>query len=455
MIDILLEAIPLIDKFNMSLIKENDSLLLAISGGIDSMVMLHCVNEVKTELNLKIAVAHFDHQKRKESFLDRQLVEDTCKKLSIECFTEKLSIDSNENFHDFARKERYDFFVKKAININANKILLAHNLNDNAETVMMRLTRGSSFEGYRGILEVSKYKNIQIIRPILNISRDEIETYQEENSIKYNEDNSNLEDHYTRNRYRHHVLPLLAQENPKYLEKIKQFSEYQELAYDLIAKLANKFIKKDVIKQDNEIIIDINKFNKLDEIIKIEVIKNLVNIHSNNSIELTYINIKDIRGIFLNNKPHLELYLDNNLYIYKSYDKVFLKTQKSETQDYEFTVKEFGEYPLPNGHLVIITKNPANYYGNMFKLCYNNLDFIFPLIIRNRRNGDRIKTSSGTKKIKDVFINKKVPLVQRNELPIILNKDNKEIIWIPYTHKTKSTGKETLYLIYQGDKSNA
>jgi len=444
----------LIDKFNMSLIEENDSLLLAISGGIDSMVMFYCINEIKTELNLKIAVAHFDHQKRKESFLDRQLVEETCEKLSIKCFTEKLYTDSNENFHNFARKERYNFFVKLANSIGAKKIVLAHNLNDNAETVIMRLTRGSSFEGYRGILEKSKYKNIPIIRPLLNVSRSDIEIYQKSNNIKYNEDSSNQEDHYTRNRYRHHVLPLLGQENPKYLEKIKQFSEYQELAYKLIEKLANQFIKEVVIESDNEHIVDVFRFNELDEIIKIETIKSIVNIQSNNTIELNYTNIKDIIDLFVNKKPHLELSIDSNLYISKSYNKVFIRNQKVIQSHFEFTADDFGEYPLPSGHLVIITKNPDNYYGNMFKLCYNNLDFIFPLTIRNRRNGDRIKTISGTKKIKDVFINIKVPLKQRNEIPIVLNK-NQEIIWIPYTHKTKSAGKETLYLIYQGEKQNA
>ena len=218
----------MLKNFNNNLFNSSDYLLLAVSGGIDSMVMLHYLNEVKNTLNVKIAVAHFDHQKRKESFLDCQLVKDICEKLSIECFTSKLEDDSSQNFHDYARKMRYDFFYKTAKKIGANKIVLAHNANDNAETILMRLTRGSSFEGYRGILERANYLDIEIVRPLLEVSRNEIVEYQENNNISYNEDSSNLEDHYTRNRYRHHVLPFLEQENPRYLEKFKHFSKYLE-----------------------------------------------------------------------------------------------------------------------------------------------------------------------------------------------------------------------------------
>lgn len=441
----------MLNNFNINLIKENDFLLLAVSGGIDSMVMLHYINEVKKNHNIKIAVAHFDHKKREESFLDCQLVVDTCRKLSIDCYTDILDSNSKDNFHDYARTKRYEFFVRTANHIGANKIVLAHNLNDNAETVLMRITRGSSFEGYRGILEKGKYNGVNIIRPLLNVSRNEIECYQKENNIIFNEDNSNQKDCYTRNRYRHHILPLLEKENPKYLEKIKQFSDYLTYAYDFIENQALKFIELNLEKSDNYYKIEVDKFNELDEIIKIDVIKKIINYKTNNSIELNYQNIQDIIGIFSNKKPNLELPFNEKLYIYKSYNFMYFTDTKNKTVDYNFKVDKPTEILLPNGYLVIITKNPDKYYGNMIKLCYNNLDFPFPITIRNRRNGDKLKTASGTKKLKDVFINKKVPLEERNELPIFLDK-NQEIIWVPNIHKKKTTGNNELYLIYQEGK---
>jgi len=438
----------LLNNFNMNLIEKNDFLLLAVSGGIDSMVMLHCLNEVKDNYNIKIAVATFDHQKRKESFLDCQLVEKTCEKLFIKCYTGLLEDNSGENFHDYARTKRYEFFTNIANEIGANKIVLAHNSNDNAETILMRLTRGSSFEGYRGILAKTKYKNVTIIRPLLDISRKEIEDYQKLNNVIFNEDNTNQEDHYTRNRFRHHTLPLLEQENPRYLNKFKQFSEYLTYAYELIEKMSNKFVSDNVIKDNDVLAIDVDKFNELEDIIKIDVIKKAVNLQTKNSVELNYQNILDIKSLFSNKKPNLELPFNDSLYIYKSYSSVYFADSKIEDVEYQYIIDVPQDIILPNGDIVIITKKPNKYYDNMIKLCYNNLDFVFPITIRNRRNGDKIKTTSGTKKLKDIFINKKVPLNKRNQTPIFLNKMG-EIIWIPKIYDKKSTGENNLYLIYQ------
>ncbi|XMB71632.1 tRNA lysidine(34) synthetase TilS [Mycoplasmatota bacterium WC30] len=441
----------MLEKFDLNLIKENDMLLLAVSGGIDSMVLLHYLHDFSTAKKFGLAVVHLDHQKRKESVLDCQLVVDTCAKLSIECYTEKLVSQDSENFHDYARTKRYDFFVKIAKNIGANKIVLAHNSNDNAETVLMRLTRGSSFEGYRGILAETNYDGITIIRPMLSVSRTEILAYQKANNIVFNEDSSNQEDHYTRNRYRHHVLPFLETENPKYLEKFEQFSNYQTKAYKLIEKLAYKFLADNLIKYKDSLAVDVVAFNEIDDIIKIDVIKKLVNQKTRNSVELTYQNIQDIEELFVNDKPHIEMFLNDNLYIYKSYNMMYFSDRKSETVDFEYTIEECQEIKLPNNSLVIITDNPNKYYGNIYKLCYNNLDFIFPITIRNRRNGDKISTTSGTKKIKDVFINKKISMDTRNQLPIVLNSAN-EIIWVPNVFKAQTYGKNILYVIYQEGK---
>jgi len=272
--------------------------------------------------------------------------------------------------------------------------------------------------------------------------------------IDFNEDSSNIEDHYTRNRYRHHVLPFLENENPKYLEKFEQFSKYQTEAYELIRKLANVFIQEHQIKNSEFISIDGISFNDLEDIIQIEVIKNIVNDLTNNTVELTYINMKDIVHLISNEKPHLEMHLAENLHVYKSYNTVKFTHKYEEYLEYEFVINECKEIELPNNALVIITKHPNKYYGIMYKLCYNNLDLLFPLTVRNRRNGDKLISSSGTKKVKDVFINKKIPINTRNNVPVLVNNMN-EIIWIPNVFKKKTQGSEELYIIYQEGQNNA
>ncbi len=444
---IIMGVIPMLERFNMNLISENDFLLLAVSGGIDSMVMLDFLAKKSKEINIKLAVAYLDHQKRAESFLDYQLITNVCKTHSIPTYTNKLETNNDVNFHDYAHQKRYDFFVETANEIGANKIVLAHNANDNAETIMMRLVRGSSFEGYRGIMPISTYKGLLVIRPMLEIARTEIETYQKENNVSYQEDASNQEDDYTRNRFRHHVLPLLEKENPKFLDKFNQFSNYQTMAFSLIEKLSKMFL--DVFLKTTQIglAFDIEAFKDLEQIIQIEVIKRVVNKVTNDTLELSYVNILDIRDLVYNEKPQVELLFEPSLVIQKSYNQIGFATRKPIVEDYQFEITGEQNLKLPDGSLVIITKKPNKLYGDMYKLCYNNVDFTFPLTLRNRKDGDRLKTSAGTKKLKNVFIDKKVPLYQRNTLPILVN-NTQEVLWIPGIHQTKTTGNNCIYFIY-------
>ncbi len=444
----------MLENFNMNLIKENDSLVVAVSGGIDSMVLLDYLNKIKNSLNLTLTVCHVDHKKRVDSADDLKLVVGTCDSLGINCYTKELKNEDYDNFHDYAHVERYDFFIEIAKKVKANKIVLAHNKNDHAETILMRLTRGSSFEGYRGILQKSYYKDFQIIRPLITVSRSEIRDYQKKNNIIFNEDSSNKENDYTRNRFRHNLLPLLENENPKYLDKITQFSNYQEKAYALIEKLANEFLENNLIKKEDNYHLTITSLKSLDEIVLIDVIKRVINLKTNNTLELTYKNIDDVIGLINNDKPQIQIDLDKNLSVYKSYDDLIFGALSTEKNHYKFIVNDPQTIKLPDNGLVIITKKPNNYLGIIYKLCYNNLDLIFPLTIRNRQNGDKINTKIGTKKVKDILINKKVPMETRNKIPLVLDKHN-EIIWIPNVYKKKTTGNEIIYIIYQEGNKNA
>ena len=436
----------MIKNFGYHLIEESDSLLLAISGGIDSMVMLDIIVKIKNKLNLKLYIAHVDHQKRSSSKDDRDFVIETAKGLDIPCFVEALENNDEENFHDYAHKKRYDFFEKIATENNIKKVVLAHNANDNAETILMRLSRGSSFEGYRGILESNFYHNMQIIRPLLHMSRSDIEVYQQANLVPFQNDPTNDLDDYTRNRYRHHILPLLAEENPKYLDKILQFSYYQSSSYELINNLSDEVINE--LNLNDEVKLEISKLKNCQKIVQIEIIKKIINHVTDNKIELSFQNLLDIYDMTINKKPHLKFIIEKELYIYKSYDFLCFKAVPKEFADYKFIIEDFTEIKLPNGYLVSITKNANKNNGFLYKLCYNNLDLVFPLTVRNRINGDKFITDSGTKKLKDVLIDKKVPLDERNSLPVFLNK-NGEIIFIPGVYKKDETGRNELYIIVQ------
>jgi len=432
------------ENFNNKLIEEKDHLLLSISGGVDSMVLLHYLYHQKNDGNFSLSVAHIDHQKRINSKKDAELVKRTCRDLNLPFYLYQLKDEDYDNFHDYAHKERYRFLSKTAKEIKADKIVLAHHLDDLAETIMMRMVRGSSFEGYQGILEKSTYDDVFIIRPMLHVSKEVIINYQKDHNIVYRQDESNLENTYTRNRYRHQIMPLLKEENPKYKEKFLQFSTYQKDAYDLIDHYAKSFVNKYKISNQS-IRIHIPDFTNQFRIVQIDILKKIINTISSNTLELSYINLMDMLEIIHGEKPHLRYMIGNVLYLYKSYDFLRFQTHQEEIKNYQLELCDFGDYTINDIYDVNISKKPNKNYEYNYELCYNNLDLVFPIIIRNRRFGDRLDIQIGTKKLKDFFIDKKIPLKDRSQLPLIVNKDS-EILFIPALFKLNTTGEHSIYI---------
>lgn len=435
-------------QFNLSLIAPNDSLVIATSGGVDSMVLLHYLKTIQTKYSLKLYVAHMNHHKRDSSTSDQIFVEKYASLWGVSFQSFDYVKMSDINFHHDARMQRMNRFYDYANAVGATKIVFAHHLDDQAETILMRITRGSSFKGYAGIKEESNYKDLTIIHPLLHETKENIYLYQKEHNIEFVEDESNQKDDYTRNRYRHQVIPFLKEENPKALEKFDQFSIIMTEAYQLIEQLTNSYMTKSVIQKEDKLLIDLPSFTHLETILQKEVIKTCVNKISNNQTELSSINTDFILSMVYSQKPNMNLRVDEHLFVTKSYDLLYFEQKKHLSNDYSFELLTFGEVILPNNDKIIISQNPCNYDGKTTLLWYNNLDFIFPVTIRNRRKKDTLVYDFGTKKLKDVFIDKKIPMLSRNQLPIILNKSN-EIICIPgiYQPKTIDTDMK-LYIHY-------
>ena len=430
--------------FNKNSINKGDHLVLSVSGGLDSMVLLDYLYRTKDSQELTLYVAHIDHKKRQTSSKDAEFVKSICNSLDIPFYLYELDDEDYDNFHDFAHKKRYDFLYDIAKKVKADKVVLAHHQDDLAETILMRIIRGSSFEGYRGMLEKANYKDLAIIRPFLNTPKKTLMAYQKEYKVKYREDESNQKDIYTRNRYRHNIMPILKEENPKYLDKFSQFSDYQNKAYKLIEFNAKKFFDQLSINIER-VDTDIEAFKKQFDIIQIEVIKMIINHITCNTLELSYQNILDIIDLLKNDKPNVFYEHTNQLYIYKKYNKLSFQTYPENIDDYKYSFNDFGKYSINNRFDVNISKKANKNYDYIYELCYNNLDLVFPITIRNRRPGDRLDIQIGTKKLKDFFIDNKVPMEDRNQLPIIINK-NSEILYIPDLFKLKTTGKHSIYI---------
>ncbi len=411
------------DSILKSKIKKDKAIVVALSGGVDSMVLF----DVIYKLGYNIVIAHVNHNKRPESLNEYLDLEKLAKSLDVP-FEGKTLDDLKGNFQENARYERYTFFREVCNKYDTNQMALAHHADDQIETILMRLVRGTSFSGYSGIKQESVFDDKVVHRPFLDIPKEEIVKYAEENCLNFYLDSSNLENKYTRNRFRNNIIPLLKEENPNTISKFQQFSNYMALADDFINEFLQNFTKKHIF--DGKV--DVNQFNKLHEILKFKVLQHLVNVKTENKIEVQYTQYLDIISLLKNDNPNVRYNLSKGLQLIKEYTYFYVEfPDVSESVFLE--INDFGEYSISKEIKYIFSKARLDIkHSNFFELCYNEL--VFPLYVRNKQNGDKIKLKIGTKKIKDILIDKKVPLKDRDNLILIANNDT--VMWIPRIKKS-------------------
>ncbi len=440
---------------NKKLISKNDVIVIAVSGGIDSMVLLHQLYLLKDSMNLTLIVAHINHGVREASDEEYEFVRKTTEKYQVIFEGTKLTDLPKTNFHDYARTRRYEFFHHICEKYHANKLALAHHLDDQAETILMRLVRGTSFKGYGGIYDSVKDKQIEIIRPLLEVSKETIKNYQEKYQIEYRHDASNDLDAYTRNRYRHHILPTIEKENKQYRSKFIQFTNYMHEANKLVEQMSDTFIRNHLIQRENTVLFPVSDFNQENRIVKRDILKKSYDILTKNTNEISYKQMNQLLDIIESEKPNAEMEISSEWIAVKSYD-TFQMTKQTPLVPFltEITINGEGEWNFGHDIFIVSSTKQNIISGICLELWYNNLDFIFPLTVRTRLEGDKIKTASGTKKIKDLFIDKKIPLNERNMIPIVTDVSN-QIIWIPGVRIADHTknGDKVIYITYKRGSS--
>ena len=431
-------------KFIENLNINSEYIVVAVSGGPDSMFLLKILIDLQSKINKKIVVAHVHHNIRPESDYEANMVKKNCEANNIIFEMFKIEKYPNNKFsEENARIIRYKFFDDIIKKYNSDILFTAHHGDDLVETILMRLTRGSSLKGYSGINKLSYDRGYKIARPLLFITKDEILSELNKNNIWYAIDLSNKSDKYKRNRFRNKVLPVLKDENKKVNEKFLEFSDK--------ILMADKFIKNQVNKIKDEIIvnntIDIYKFNKLDDIIKMYLLEDyLYNIYKAKIVSLSNIHI----NIILNsiNNGNLTLNLPYNKIGIVEYG-TFKIIENNLNKYYNLTFDK--KIVLPNGKVIEID-NTTNDTSN-FVIHLNSNDIKFPLHVRCKKNGDfmYIKNMNGKKNISDIFTDAKILKEERNDYPIVTD-DNDVIIWIPGVKKSdldrKKDGKYDIILKY-------
>ena len=412
------------EKRVLNFLKENNLIInkpivVAVSGGADSV----CLINILKNLNFNVIMAHVNHHMRIQSEEEEKAMIEFAKKLNVPIEILEYHYDGTDNFHNASHNARYKFFRNVCQKYNTNIIATAHHLDDQAETILMKIMEGSNLYGYGGISIINDDNEYKIIRPLLCVSKKEIYDYCNLYDLKYFEDSSNHEDHYLRNRLRHHVIPLLKNECEDFYSKI--------LEYSIQAKEAFAYIRKDSIsflnKYNNRIYL--KEYNELDVALKKDIISLLL---ERNKIRKNYDLINNIY-IFLNdNNGTKTLNLASNNKLIRSYDYAYINECNKICYD-EIILNMDESKTYGNKYRFTLTKNLVS-SAKYIKLCYNKL--VFPIHIRPRKNGDEIETISGTKKINRIFIDSKISSEDRDYIPIITD-DNNKILWIYDYMKSK------------------
>ena len=414
-------------------IKPNDSIVIGVSGGPDSMALLHIMNEFKKSIGLKIICAHINHNIRVESEQERIDLENYCSKNNIifECI--KIDKWSTDNFHNEARTVRYNFFEELIQNYNAKFLMTAHHGDDLIETILMRIVRGSTLKGYSGFSRIVQKENYKIVRPLLTLTKDEILDF----VIKNNIDSSNNEDHYTRNRYRHVILPFLKKEENNVHKKFLKFSEILLESSNYLDIETNKVINK--VFQNGILYID--KLTNLQHIIQTKIIYNILEkIYTDDLLIIGDVHVELIFNLIKSKKSNTSVYLPNGVVVVKSYNEITFDYIDEQFEDYNYEINNI--VSLPNGKIIEKVSSCSDTSNYTIRLNSNNLKL--PLYVRNRRNGDKmeVKGLNGTKKVNDIFIDEKIKKSLRVTWPIVLDSDG-NVIWIPGLKKSNLDKKIT------------
>jgi tRNA(Ile)-lysidine synthase len=450
------------------LIKENTVIVVGVSGGPDSLALLHFLWKNCKRWNITVIAAHVDHMLRgKQSHEDYTAVEAFCKERAIVLEASKIDVKEYKEKQKVstqvaAREVRYAYFATVMKKYHASYLALAHHGDDQVETMLMNQVRGSIGFGQAGIPFRRDFANGSIIRPFLSITKEEIAQYCKVEKIIPRYDPSNESDDYTRNRFRKHVLPFLKEENPNVHIRMQMQSELVMADQQWLLEEAEEKINEYLMdKTKDKVVLSIEKFIDVPFPLQRRMIHLILNyLYGHNCQELSYVHIQQVLELVNSEHPSGELSLPKGMIISRSYSccTFSLHMLKEEDSSYLKELKIPGQCETPIGiikatiseDLPKITDEKSFFIGD-----YEQMKL--PITIRTRLPGDRmtLKGSGGSKKVKAIFIDQKVSQELRHIWPVVVDGDD-NILWLPnlkLSSFAKTSQKAEKYIILQWCKS--
>ena len=432
----------IIKKYSM--LRHGDRVLVGVSGGPDSMALLDILNELKNEFNLQLAVAHLNHGLRgKESNRDEDFVKRMTKIYGLKCYSKKLRRGflkmkgvSPEESARKARHKYFEFLLKKK---RFTRIALGHTADDQAETVLMRFLRGSGLRGISGIPPVRK--SGEIIRPLIGIWKTDVKTYLKQKKIDYVIDSTNISQDFLRNRIRNNLIPYLEKNfNPNIKNNLVRMAEIFSMEEKMLDRFT-KMIEKDVLLVSGDsAFVNLEKFNLFDRGARIRLIQKAIETILGDLKQFGSAHFENILSLASGSTPNTEIALPRSLICGREYNRIKIYTKKdiknnklSEKINVKLNIN--GKTILALSGMTIkskvVLRNKIKSLIDPDNLAYLDLDKLAePLFFRNYIDGDRFIPlgSQGSKKLKDFFIDEKVPKDIRRRIPILIS--GSSIAWV-------------------------
>ena len=373
-----------------NMIAEGDRIICAVSGGADSVALLFAMYLLKEKLNMQLEAAHFNHHLRgEESDRDEAFVREFCDRYDIPLHVGGGEVVAGKKgLEAAARDARYAFL--RGLN---GKIATAHTADDNAETVLLHLVRGTGLKGLGGIHPI----NGNVIRPMLSCTRQDVEDFCSEWCLRYITDSSNETDDFLRNRLRHHVMPLLQRENPKFSENTSAMALRLRLDEEYLSRSATDCVAVETLKQMHPAV----RNRGLEQFLKASGVREPEAVH-----------IAQVEALLYSGKPSAKVNLPGGVTIARNYG--ILEARREEEALRKQVLPCPGEVELEDYVIICRPAEEIIQSADTFTVLPKG-----EMVLRGRESGDTIRLSGGSKSLKKLYIDRKIPAAQRSGLPVI------------------------------------
>lgn len=431
------------------MIERGSTVVVGVSGGPDSVALMNVLNSLASELDFKVVVVHMDHALREDSSADADFTAAAAAHLGLQCRIKRVNVkviaaDRSVSVEEAGRVARYEFFAEVAAEFDASKIATAHHLDDEIETFFLRLFRGSSIQGMQGIRPVYD----RVIRPFIRTTRVQILDFLHMSGIEYRSDPTNLETNIDRNFIRGRVLPCIRERFPNYGKPLERTMELIRQEDRFIAQIAERVCEDTVTVDKLALSLNLTRLRKANPVIVSRVILSALHKMLGPQVRLGRVHVRSVEKLLYSEKPSGFVVLPGGLKVRRSYDQMLISLEPQEKLEhaYQTQITGPGIYQLPPSPTKIRIQlssrgilDPKSADGKR-RAFFDADSAAFPMTLRNTVPGDRLNLwgMEGSRKVKKIFIDLKVPREQRKLIPLLV-KDS-EILWIAGVRRGSGAG---------------